>query len=679
MNDRDPLKDKKDGAPEQRPEYVVSEGHHRPPDGAKKPKEPKEQDYLEGMGGFRYQEVPKPRSFSDTPRYVRELFSGFFQRFFYIFRLVWQTGPWILFVLMLISLVSGILPVVSSLISKDVLNELQVVVSSVVTDRSFEAFKQTPILFLLIFTFVCRILTRLVARVETAVSRISGELVVKRVKIGIMEKAKEIDLASFDQPEFFEKLENANREAGNRPIIILTSTFSVVSTLISLVSYILVLSAELPFATVVIVLLSIPSAVVSFVYRRRNFKYMRFHSRERREMNYYSDIMVNKDLVKEVRMFDLGDFFIEKYRKVFDKYFKGLCRLILGEGGWSMVFSLVSAVVNCIFYVIIAMAVFEGRYMIGDFSLYTSSLVAIATHVTTLISTSASIYEGTLFIDNLIFFMSEERKVKAISPVPAEVKRGAHTIEFRDVSFSYPGSDRKVLKHVNLTFCPGETVVLVGLNGAGKTTLLKLLTRLYDPTEGQILLDGVDLKEYDPCELYHIFGIIFQDFGKYACTISENIMFGEISEGMNEEKIRQSAHSANADDYIERLPEGYETPLMRIFERSGLELSIGQWQKLAIARAFYSNSDILILDEPTASLDAIAEQEIYDQFDRLRHDKTTIFVSHRLSSATVASKIVVLEYGEVIEEGNHRELMEKKGRYYELFTTQAKHYIEDDQ
>ena len=228
-----------------------------------------------------------------------------------------------------------------------------------------------------------------------------------------------------------------------------------------------------------------------------------------------------------------------------------------------------------------------------------------------------------------------------------------------------------------VTIRPGETLVLVGLNGAGKTTLIKLLTRLYDPTEGRILLDGRDLREYDVEDLYRMFGIIFQDFGKYAVSVSENIAFGDIYRKSDPEKIREAAEQSNASDFISKLPRDYDTALMRYFEQDGIELSIGQWQKLAIARAFYSTSDVLILDEPTASLDPIAEQEIFNQFDRLRADKTTIFVSHRLSSATVATKILVMEYGRVIEEGDHRELMAKKGRYYELFTTQAKRYISE--
>ena len=222
-----------------------------------------------------------------------------------------------------------------------------------------------------------------------------------------------------------------------------------------------------------------------------------------------------------------------------------------------------------------------------------------------------------------------------------------------------------------------EKAVLVGLNGAGKTTLIKLLTRLYDPTEGRILLDGEDLKRYDTSELYKMFGIIFQDFGKYAVTVSENIHFGDVHRTLLPDEIKTAAEQANVDQYISRLPQQYDTPLMRIFDREGTELSGGQWQKLAIARAFYSTSDILILDEPTASLDAIAEQEIFNTFDQLRRDKTTIFVSHRLSSATVASKIVVLEYGEVVEEGTHAELMERRGKYYELFSTQAKRYVSE--
>jgi ABC-type multidrug transport system fused ATPase/permease subunit len=217
--------------------------------------------------------------------------------------------------------------------------------------------------------------------------------------------------------------------------------------------------------------------------------------------------------------------------------------------------------------------------------------------------------------------------------------------------------------------------VLVGLNGAGKTTLIKLLTRLYDPTEGVILLDGKDIRTYDVKELYKLYGIIFQDFGKYAVSAGENISFGDLDKKDDQKAVKAAGVLSGADDFISRLKDGYETPMMRYFEKDGAELSIGQWQKVSVARAFFADSDILILDEPTASLDPLAEQEIFNQFDTLRKDKTTLFVSHRLSSATVANKIVVLKNGTITEIGDHQSLMEAKGDYYTLFSTQAKRYI----
>lgn len=632
---------------------------------------------------FRYEKVPPPKSIADVPRYLKELCGGFFSRLAYIFRLVWKTGPWILFAMLAISLLQGITPVIGSKISQHVLNEMQSSYGNF--SGALGDFLRSPVFFLLIFLFSYNILTSLVNILKNAVSRISGELVVRTVKLEIMNKAKELDLQSFDLPAFYEKLENANREAGNRPVQILSSTFSVVSAIITLISYVVILASVLWWAALVIVAVSIPSAIINFYYRHKNFEYMRRRSHDRRQMSYYSDLLVNKDLAKEIRIFDLSDTFIGRYRTVFDKYFSGIRTLILRENIWHVIIIVVSSVVNCCFYAYFAYLVISGRQMIGDYTLYTGALITVAGQVSSLIGISATIYEGTLFIDNLTSFLREERTIVPVLPPehaaegPRSVTRGVpHTIVFEHVSFSYPGTERRVLDDINLTIRPGETLVLVGLNGAGKTTLLKLLTRLYDPTEGRILLDGYDLREYDVKQLYAMFGIIFQDFGKYAESVSENIRFGDIRKSSSAEAIRQAAEDADAAEYISRLPNGFDTPLMRVFEENGIELSIGQWQKLSIARAFYSDSEVLILDEPTASLDPMAEQEIFNQFDRLRQDKTTIFVSHRLSSATVASKIAVLEYGRLIEEGDHKTLMAMRGRYFELFSTQARRYVMED-
>ncbi|MBR2473522.1 MAG: ABC transporter ATP-binding protein [Clostridia bacterium] len=628
---------------------------------------------------------PKPKNIKELPAYLKKLMSDFFSRLFYIFRLVWETGPWILFVMIFMSVFNGVIPVIGASITANILNSLVGAFNTLTPEATLSEQLSSmleneacrAIVFWLVIQFAFTFIKSIVSNINTILSRIYGELVVNHIKLKIMNKAKQVDLASFDTTEFYEKLENANREAGMRPVQILNSTFKIFSTLITVVSFVIVLAAVSPFAPTLIVVLAIPSAIINFIYRKKNADYIKRRSKDRRVMNYYSNIITNKDMVKELKMFALSDVFIGRYKETFTKYFKGLKRLFVAEGLWHVGLTVINAAANCALFVFIALQVCNGNEEIGNYSLYVSALNNISSGVATLISTTATIYEGTLFIDNMIVFMNNKTVIAPSLPEPRAVERRIpHVIEFKNVSFRYPNTERDVIKNVSFRIEPGETVVLVGLNGAGKTTLVKLLTRLYDPTEGEILLDGHNIKEYSVDELYRMFGIIFQDFGKYAVTVRENIAFGEITKEISDENIENAALASDAVDFINHLPNGYDTPLMRIFEENGIELSIGQWQKLSIARAFYSDSDVLILDEPTASLDPMAEQEIFNRFDELRKDKTSIFVSHRLSSATTADKILVLEYGELIESGSHRELMEAKGKYYQLFSTQAKRYIE---
>ena len=611
--------------------------------------------------------VPRPKNIREVPHFLKLVLKNFFSRLFYIFKLVWEAKPSILFVMIFMSVFNGVMPLIGALIGKELLNILAQAFTGQITDFSV-------IIIWLVAQFSYMLINSVVASVYGMIVRIAGELVSKHIKLKIMNKAKTVDLRSFDLPEFYAKLENANGEAGNRPIQIIRSTFEVISTIISMISFIAVMFAVSPIAPLIIIIFAAPSAVINFIYRRKNVNYMWRRSKDRRQMNYYSDVIVNKDVVKEVKLFGLSDFFIDKYKSVFKNYFAGIKKLITHECAWNSAATAVTTVVNCLLYIYIALGVFQRKIQVGDYSLYTGALNSISSGVASLISTTATIYEGTLFINNLISFMDEKPTVIPLLNEPKSIKRHTgHTIKFNDVCFSYPGTDKLVLDHINLEIDAGDTVVIVGLNGAGKTTLIKLLTRLYDPTSGNITLDGEDIRNYDVSELYAMYGIIFQDFGKYALTVGENIHFGQVSREYNADEIATAAKMGDAT-FIERLPEKYDTPLMRWFDDNATDLSIGQWQKLSIARAFYSDSDILILDEPTASLDPIAEQEIFNRFDELRQDKTTIFVSHRLSSATVANKIVVLEYGKIIEVGNHSQLMNAHGRYYELFSTQAKRY-----
>ncbi len=614
-----------------------------------------------------------PKSIKEVPKFLVDLIGKFFYRLFYIVLLVWETKPWILFSMVFMSIFNGAMPVVQAYVSKNLINGLADAYSA---HQLGQTVMFNGILTSLHTLFGLMFSNSLVQSIYHMLSFTARELVTNHVNMKIMNKAKEIDLASFDNPGFYEKLENASREAGHRPIQIMDATFRIVSTGISMISFITILWAISPAAPFLVIAMAIPSAIINYVYRRKNFFYMRFRSKERRQMSYYNGLMTNKDMVKEIRIFGLSNTFITRYKEIFLKYFRGLRRLFINESVWNITISLLNTVLNCLLYLYIAKMVFDGAIQVGDYTYYTGALGSISAGITTLIGTTATIYEGTLFIDNMIVFMNEKRTVVPALDRPLEPKRHTgHTIVFENVSFRYPGTERDVIKNVNLTLKPGETVVLVGLNGAGKTTLIKLLTRLYDPSEGRILLDGEDIRNYDVEKLYKLYGIIFQDFGKYAESVKENIKFGQIEKNGSDDDIYNAAVQSDADDFINALPDKFNTPLMRIFEDNGIELSIGQWQKLSIARAFYSDSDILILDEPTASLDAIAEQEIYNQFDSLRRDKLTIFVSHRLSSATVASKIVVLLNGEIVEEGNHTELMRLGGHYYNLFSTQASRYI----
>ena len=623
---------------------------------------------------------PKPKNLKDVPSYVKNVLGGTFRRLFYIFKLVWEAQPIILFTMVFMAVFNGVVPVISAWISA---NLLQAVVDHI-TDPAVNLLPPLLIQFGFLFG------TTLIRTLNNVITRISGELVTNHIKVKIMHKAKTVDVGSFDMPDFYERMENANREAGMRPINILSSAFSAVSSVITLVSFSAVLFAlfgeirensgegNFVFTVVFAVLflaLSFASAAVSFHFRKKNFLYMRHRSKDRRQLSYYSDVLVNKDLVKELRLFNLSDLFIGRYNDVFKNYFKGIKKLIYKENAWNLFLSMLSAACNGALIYMIATNIKK----IGSYSIYTSALSNISNAVHNLINVTATIYEGTLFIDNLLLFFDEKQTIKCTEEKPLPVKRHTgHRIEFKHVSFVYPGATRKVIDDVNLVLEPGDTAVLVGLNGAGKTTLIKLLTRLYDPTEGVILFDGEDIRKYDPKELYKVFGIIFRDFGKYAVTAAENIAFGDIDKGLVPEEVKRAGKLSGVDDYISRLDRGYDTPLMRYFEADGTELSIGQWQKLSVARAFYSDGDILILDEPTASLDPLAEQEIYNQFDMLRKEKTTVFVSHRLSSATVANKIIVLKEGRIVEEGNHETLMALHGEYYTLFTTQASRYISSE-
>ena len=624
----------------------------------------------------------KPKTLKEFFKNLGKQIKGFFYRYAYIFKLVWEASPLTLFVMSFTAILTGLFPVLGAFITKKIIDSITLAFNFSaglpVSQSSDEIL--SAIIFWIVFEFFYLLIKSIVNTIYTAIVSLSGEKVSNHIKCKIITKAKSIDLAQFDLPEFYQKFENASREASFRPVQILSTTFSMISSIISMISFIVVLFALSPIAPLIIIILALPAAIIKFIYGRKNFLYIRRRSKDRRHMEYFSQLMTNKDLVKEVRIFNLSDTFIGKFKATFAKYYKGLKKLVVHENIWHIIIAVTTGAVNSALFFFVAYQVLKGNgnFTIGDYTLYSGSLTSILGSVSAVVTATATIYQGTLFIDNMISFNKVETKIVPIQDPPLNVKRHiAHEIEFKNVTFSYPGSDKVVINNVSFKLNAGSTTVLVGLNGAGKTTIIKLLTRLYDPTSGVILLDGEDIRKYDLNQLYQIYGTIFQDFGRYAVSASENIYYGNVNSPIDDARIKSSAESSGAASFIERMTKQYDTPLMKYFEEDGTELSLGQWQKLSVARAFYSDSDIMILDEPTASLDALAEQQIFHQFASLTRGKTSLFVSHRLSSATSADNIIVIEQGKVVEEGTHKELMSLQGKYYELFSTQAKRYLDN--
>ncbi len=634
------------------------------------------------MRGKRESLYEKPKRLRDVPRYLGQVIGGFFSRLFYIIALVWETKPSLLILMSFLCLFVGVLPLGGAIINRYLLNAISEVITIgglPLNETLWQSVTGTlaTVAIIVAAQIGYHFMNRTANRIQATVQQLAGERVSAHIRLKLMKQAKRVDLASFDRPEFYEKLENANREAGMRPIQIMFATFSLISNFISAISFVVVLVQVGWYVPFLVAVLAVPVAVVNYKFRNRHFWYMRHNSKSRRQMNYYSDVVTDKDLAKEMRLMNLSDTFIEKYEQTFDGYYRGIRRLTLRETFWQTITTFLTVAAEGVLFFYIGYRVIKGNMQIGDYSLLAGALTSIGAYMTSMLNTTATVYEGTLFIDNVMTFMKEEPTVVAATDTPPAVNvHGHHTLTFEHVSFAYPGTEKRVISDFSATIETGESVVLVGLNGAGKTTLIKLLTRLYDPTEGRILLDGHDLREYDPKELYRIYGTVFQDFGRYALTVEENITLGNTALPADPARAKAAAEMGNASEFISRLGDGMNTPLMRYFEEGGLELSGGEWQKLSIARAFYSDSDILILDEPTAALDPLAEQDIFERFATLGHEKLTILVSHRLSGAVQADRILVIEDGRLVESGRHEELMNLGGKYYRLFITQAKHYQE---
>lgn len=592
-------------------------------------------------------------------------------QFLYTFKLVWEASPFITISLFFISLVSGLQSVASAWITKLLIDT---VVVSIKTNNWMAQYHR--IIFLALLRVAIFLIFESSSALKDLIDSLAGDVMSNHIRLKIMDKAQRVDQAYYDIPEYYDKMENAMREVSYRPVTIISSSFAFFSYCTTLISYSIVLLRISPWVPILVILSSLPNGIVQNKFRHKVFEVTQSKVKERRQMNYLSNMITSRDFSKEIRLFGIGNYIVARYKNVFNKYFVAYKGTLVKSSIWNFMTSLLIMGVIGILNVWLGISALKGYISLGDFSLYTSALYSIHGMINMGISIGTYVIQGNLYIGNLRAFLEQKSHLYGSFKKIKPRRSGEHYIKFENVSFKYPGTDRYVLKDINLEIYPGETIALVGLNGAGKSTLVKLLIRLYDPTEGRILLNDIDLKEYDIEALRSLYGVVFQDFCRYAFTVEENIAIGDINNISNKDRIYEAAVKSRSDEFIRNLPKGYQTNLTREFEDDGIELSIGQWQKLALARAFFRDADILILDEPTASLDVEAEYEVFKLFDQLRENRTTVFISHRLSSATIASRIVFIKDGMISEVGTHRELMEKGGDYARLFKMQAERYQE---
>jgi ATP-binding cassette subfamily B protein len=492
----------------------------------------------------------------------------------------------------------------------------------------------------------------------------------------ILQKALALEVRHFEDADVYDKMQNARREASARPLSLVMQLLAIGQNAITLATFAAILVSLSPWSVVVIIAASVPAFVAEARLANQSFRLHSWRAPEGRRLNYLEWILTRDSHVKEVKLFGLGPLILGRYRSLFSRFFDEDRALAQRRAFWGFGLGLLSLGAFYGAYLFVASRAARGELTLGELTLYLAVFRQGQGAFAAILTAIGSMYEDALFMSNLFTFLSlpTSGERARVSP-PRSPPRGGNTIEFRDVSFRYPGKEAWALRHVNLVVQPGEKLALVGDNGAGKSTLVKLLMRLYEPTEGQVLYGGVDLREMDVEDLRGRIGAVFQDYVRYQFKVAENIGLGDVAHLEDRARIEHAAQRAGAEGVIAALPRGYDTPLGGWFE-AGTELSAGQWQKLAVSRAFMREAEVLILDEPTASIDAEAEHELFERFNALAKDRSAIVISHRFSTVRMADRIAVLRGGRIEELGTHRELVEAQGRYAHLFGLQARGYLD---
>ena len=581
------------------------------------------------------------------------------------FKMVWVSGRWLTVTNLLTRLLKSLIPVVMLWVGKLIIDEIILQVGS--ADKDFSL-----LWWYLLIEFALAVVSDLLNRIIGLTDGLLGDLYANRSSVELIHKAATMSLAQFEDPEFYDKLERARRQTTGR-VTLISLVLTQLQELITVLSLLTGLIVFEPWLIGILFIAIIPSFINEIYFSRVSYSLSRSWTPERRELDYLRFVGASDATAKETKLFGLAGFISDRFADIANKYYIANRNLAIRRTSWGILFHIIGDIAYYGAYVFIIIRTVTGILSVGDLTFLAGSFGQLRNQLQGIFSRFSKITENALFLQDYFTFLeitpiitSDEKGLE----VPNPVKQG---FTFENVSFKYPGSERWTLRELSFSLGAGEKLALVGENGAGKTTLAKLIARLYDPTSGRILLDGIDIREYN-LEAYHkAIGVIFQDYVKYYFTAGENIGVGLIEEIDNQVRIENAAEQSLAASVIAKLPEHYRQILGRRFA-GGKELSGGEWQKIALARAYMKNAQLIILDEPTATLDARSEFEAFHRFAELMKEKTAVLISHRFSTVRMADRILVLQDGTVREIGTHEELIQNQDLYAELFTMQAKAY-----
>lgn len=589
---------------------------------------------------------------------------------------IWRTSRWLTTATVVLRLVAALQPVAVLYAAKLIVDEVVRLTALEAPGPSFMDWWQsgllTPVLWLLVLEFSLVLANDIIVRATGLVDSILSELHSNQVSIELMAHAARLDLMHFESAEYQDRLERARRQAAGRNAL-LSQMFGQAQDIITVITLAAGLFVYAPWLILLLPLSFIPSIWGETRFNTLAYMLSRWRTPERREIEYLRQIGASAETAKEVKLFGLGDYLIGRFRTLAHQIFIENRRVAILRASWGALFTGLASLAYYLAYGYIVWRTITGAFTLGDLAFLSGSFLRLNGLFQRILLGFTQIAGQSLYLDDLFsFFEIEPTVLPPANPqkFPAPIKSA---IKFENVGFRYPETENWVVRNLSFTLAAGDTLALVGENGAGKTTIAKLLTRLYDPTEGRITVDGIDLKEMDPKDIHAHVGVIFQDFIRYSFTARDNIGVGRIEAREDQERIDLAAEQSLADSVIAKLPKGYDQQLGRLFKK-GRDLSGGEWQKVAIARAYMRDAELIILDEPTAALDAKAEAEVFARFKNLAHGKSAVIISHRFSTVRMADRILVLDNGAILEAGTHEELLARKGRYAELFELQAAGY-----